>query len=148
MFSFLFFSLHFHRRRFSWTQDEGCGCDFNSLEEKCDFSQVVRKPLVPHFPGSAAEHCYGRDGGLTAERASRPPPGCSSCCCLNRSLTHREARNGTHSLSCAQNHPESTWLQVMLQKTLQICSQNLDQEKKKQKTLLIFPHKSFLFRKL
>ena len=42
--------------------DNDVGMVLIPLKRSVISRQVVRRPLVPHFPGSAAKHCWWREG--------------------------------------------------------------------------------------
>lgn len=87
--------------------------------------QVVGKPLVPHFPGRAAERCWWSRGwgwGGQGLQASCPGPGLW--------LLTQGSLEGDYLLCTEPPPPECTRLQVMLQETSATCSQDSKQTKK------------------
>lgn len=68
--------------------------------------QVVRKPLVPYFPGRAAEHCWWREGGGQGLKGTPARLLALWRLLLSCQVSLGEALKGT--LSPAQNHSEST----------------------------------------
>jgi len=68
--------------------------------------QVVRKPLVPYFPGRAAEHRWWREAGGQGLKGTPTWLLVLRQLLLSYQVSLREALKGT--LSPAQNHPEST----------------------------------------
>ena len=77
--------------------------------------QVVRKPLVPYFPGRAAEHCWWREGGGQGLKSTP-----ARLLVLRRLLLSYQVSRGSlegKSLSCW----EPSRVQVMLQETFGMC---------------------------